>query len=268
MADQPVTQQLSRPPDAGPVMDPRIRQRRVDVRRREGRKRLWFLVVVAVVLVAAGAAVGATRSPLLDVDGVEVRGATQTPKRALLAAGGLDRQPLMVDVDAQRVSRRVEALPWVLRARTRRAWPGTVVIDVTERAPAAAVRAGAAWATVDATGRVLDVGPLRAPGIPAVVNVAPPGAPGTSLPDAGAGPLRVVGALPPSLHARVREIVTTPGGEVVLQLATPGGEIRLGRPENLESKMTAALTVLDKANVARLAVLDVRVPAAPVLTRR
>jgi cell division protein FtsQ len=249
-------------------MDPRIRQRRVDVRRQKGRRRLWFLVVVASVLIAAGAAVGASRSPLLDVDRVEVRGATRTPRSALLVAGGLERRPLMVDVDTPLVSRRVEALPWVLRARTRRVWPATVVVDVTERAPSAVVRAGPEWAVVDPTGRVLEVGATRPAGLPALNGAPAPGAPGTSLPDTAAGSLRVASSLPPALRARVGEIVTTPGGEVVLRLGPPGGEIRLGPPESLESKLTSALTVLEKADVARLAVLEVRVPAAPVLTRR
>ena len=249
-------------------MDPRIRQRRMDVRRQEGRRRLWFLVVVASVLIGAGAAVGATRSPLLDVDRVDVRGATRTPRSALLAAGGLERRPLMVDVDAPLVSRRLEALPWVLRAQTRRVWPATVVVEVTERAPSAVVRAGSEWAVVDVTGRVLEVGATRPSGLPALNGAPAPGAPGTSLPEAAGRSLRVLSTLPPALHARVGEIVTTPGGEVLLRLAPPGGEIRLGPPEGLESKLSSALTVLEKADDARFAVLDVRVPAAPVLTRR
>ncbi|MDP8976690.1 MAG: FtsQ-type POTRA domain-containing protein [Actinomycetota bacterium] len=249
-------------------MDPRIRQRRVDVRRQEGRRRLWFLVVAASVLLAAAAAVGATRSPLLDVDTVEVRGATHTPRGALLAAGGLQPRPLMVDVNPPLVSRRVETLPWVLRARTRRAWPARVIVDVTERAPAAAVRTGTAWAVVDVTGRVLEAGAARPADVPVLTGAPTPGPAGTSLPAAAAGSLRVVAAMPSPLQARVDEILTTPGGEVVLRLEPPGGEILLGRPEGLESKLSAALTVLEKANVSRLAVLDVRVPAAPVLTRR
>ncbi len=267
MTKQPVTKQTVTK-QTGLVMDPRIRQRRVDVARQEGRRRRWLLVVVASLLVAAGAAVGATRSPLLDVDRVEVRGAARTPPNALIAAGGLQGRPLMVDVDARRVSRRVEALPWVLRARTIRAWPDTVVVEVTERAPAAVVRAGVAWAVVDATGRVLDAGATRPPDLPALNGAPAPGAPGTSLPGAGTGSLAVVAALPPALHGRVSEIRTTPGGEVLLQLNPPGGEIRLGRPENLDFKLSSALTVLEKADLSRLAVLDVRVPTAPVLTRR
>jgi len=253
-------------------MDPRIRQRRVDVRRQEGRRRLWFLVVAASVLAAAGAVVGATRTPLLDVDRVEVHGAARTPRDALLGAGGLQRQPLMVDVDTARVSRRVETLPWVSEANTRRVWPGTVVIDVTERVPAAAVKAGSGWAVVDGTGRVLEVGAARPPDVPVLSGAATPGPPGTTLADAtgspGTGSMRVVTALPPALRARVREIATTPAGEVSLELNPPGGEIRLGRPDDLGSKLISALTVLEKANVARLAVLDVRVPTAPILTRR
>ncbi|MDP8991456.1 MAG: FtsQ-type POTRA domain-containing protein, partial [Actinomycetota bacterium] len=93
---------------------------------------------------------GATRSPLLDVDRVEVRGARRTPRPALVSAAGLGPGTLMVEVDGEGLTRRVQGLPWVLRARAERSWPATVVIHVTERAPAAAVRAaGGGWAVVD-----------------------------------------------------------------------------------------------------------------------
>ena len=264
-----MTQHLSERPARGIVIDPRIRQRRLEVRRHEGRRRLWFLVVVTVILALTGGAVGASRSPLLDVDRVEVRGTTRTPRPAVLAASGLARHPLMVDVDTRRVVREVELLPWVLGARARRAWPGTVVIDVTERTPAAVVRAGSGWAVVDVAGRVLEVTADRPPATPALVGGPPAGAPGTTLGAAAADPLRVVSALPPPLRERVGEVAAVQGGELVLQLVRPpGSEVRLGRPDNLELKLTSAATVLEKANLARLAALDVRVPSAPALTRR
>ncbi len=227
---------------------------------------MWFVVVAALVLIAVAAVVGATQSPLLDVDRVEVRGASRTPHPDVVAASGLAGHPRMVEVDTAQVARRVEVLPWVDQARARRSWPGAVVIEVTERRPVAVAPAGAGWAVVDGTGRVLEVATHRPASIPAMAGVQVPGAPGTAL--AAADVVGVAAALPPGLAERVSEIQTRPGGELVLQLAPPGGEVRLGGAEALEAKLISALTVLQKVDVTRLRTLDVRVPSAPVLTRR
>ena len=253
----------------GPRIDPRFRQRRLQVRRQAGQRRLRFVVGFLAAGAVVLAAVGATRSALLDVDRVEIRGARRTPQPAVVEASGLGQDALMMDVDGAEVARRVQALPWVLRARARRVWPATVVIDVSERTPAAAVRAGGgAWAVVDGAGRVLEVVPARPGGAPHLTGVPAAGPPGSTL-DPGAGEaLRVAAALPHSLRSRVSEVALVHGGEVLLRLGPPGGEVRLGVPEPLEEKLTSATTVLEKANPVDLRVLDVRVPRAPVLTRR
>ena len=263
-----MTQQLSHRAAQELAVDPRIRQRRVAVQREEGRRRLWFLVGAAVVAIAVASVVGATQSPLLDVDRVEVRGASRTPHADLVAASGLGGQPRMVEVDTAQVARGVEALPWVDHARARRAWPGAVVIEIGERRPVAVARAGSGWAVVDGTGRVLEVTTHRPANLPAIAGAHAPGAPGTALSSAAAQLVRVAGALPPGLHERVSEIQATADEEFLLRLAPPGGEVRLGGLEALEAKITSALTVLQKADVTRLRTLDVRAPATPVLTRR
>ena len=250
-------------------MDPRFRQRRVQVRRQEGRRRLRFLGASAAVVAAVSGAVGATRSPLLDVDRVEVKGATRTPRSDLLAASGLDASPLMTEVDVEGVARRAEALPWVERARAWRVWTNGVVIDVTERTPVAVVPAGGGgWAAVDGGGRVLEVTAARPPGLPALAGATAAGPPGSHLVPGAGDRLRVAATLPETLRSRVVEVLVVPAGEVVLRLAPPGGEVRLGRSDDLEAKLMAAATVLDKVGGAGLRVLDVRVPHAPVLTRR
>lgn len=251
-------------------IDPRIRQRRVEVRREEGRRRLRVLVASVSVAAALALAAGLTRSPLLDVDYVDVRGAEQTPRRALVEASGLDRHPLMVEVDTGRVIRRVEALPWVKDARARREWPATVRIELTERVPAAVlpVEGGRRWAVTDATGRILAVEPAKPPELPAIGNIAAVGAPGSSVARDAAAALRVIGALPRELRPRVADVATTSGGEVELQLSPPGGVVRLGQPESLSLKFSALRTLLEKVDLAAVAVIDLRVPRAPVLTRR
>ena len=47
----------------------------------------------------------------------------------------------------------------------------------------------------------------------------------------------------------------------------PTGVVRLGPPDQLAQKMLATQTVLTQVDLTRLAVLDVRVPASPTITR-
>ncbi|MFP5377343.1 MAG: cell division protein FtsQ/DivIB [Acidimicrobiia bacterium] len=260
------------PPPAPPARlatHPRIRHRRIEVRRDEGRRRRRIVLACLATAALVGAAAGATRSPLLDVDRVEVRGAERTAPADVVAAGGLGSSPAMLDVDTASVERRVEALPWVLDASARRRWPATVVVQVAERHPAAVLAAGEGrWALADGTGRVLAVGPDRPAGLPVLDGVATPAEPGGAV-GADARPLlAVAAALPAELRDRVAAVAGAADGEVELALAPPGGAVRLGAPVDLEEKLAVLATVMAKADLGRVAVIDVRVPRAPALTRR
>ena len=250
-------------------MDPRIRRRRVEVRRDESRRRRRILLTcVAVATLVAGAA-GATRSPLLDVDRVVVVGAGHTARTDVVAAGRLGSSPAMLDVDTSSVARRLEALPWVLEARARREWPSTIRVDLVERRPAAVIPAGdGVWALADGSGRVLAVGPEKPAGLPVLGAVPVPGRPGTTVPEEARPSLAVAAALPEELRARIADVAAVPGGEVELQLTPPGGVVRLGAPVDLHQKLGVVATILAKADLAGVAVVDVRVPRAPALTRR
>ena len=251
-----------------PDVHPRFRRRRIEVTREEGRRRLRVVLACMAVTALVGGGAAASRSPLLDVDAVELRGAQRTAHVEVLAVTGLGRHPLMVEVDAVGVARRVETLPWVLRARARRRWPGTVRIDVRERAAVAVLpAAGARWALTDRTGRILAVTPDQPSGLPVVLGGPPAGPPGTSAGPRVPGALGVASALPGVLRPRVAAVAADAGGGVELHLRD-GGVVRLGRAEQLGAKLAAAATVLEKAAPAGNIVLDVRVPAAPVLTRR
>ena len=250
-------------------IDPRIRRRRIEVRRDEGRRRRRILVsCVAVAAVLAGGA-GATRSPLLDVDRVVLEGAEHTTHDVVVDVGDLASSPPMLDVDTATVARRIEALPWVLEARVRHEWPSTVRVDVVERRPAAVLPAGeGVWALADGTGRVLAVGPDKPAGLPVLGAVPPPGGPGSTVGKETRPSLTVAAAIPDDLRARIADVAAVPGGEVELQLVPPGGVVRLGSPVDLDEKLRVLATVLAKAELADVAVIDLRVPRAPALTRR
>jgi cell division protein FtsQ len=255
-------------------MDPRIRQRRSAVRRLEGQRRLRIVLAVLVCTAVTGAALGVLHSPLLSVGHVSVSGDRHTSRQAVLRATGLDRHPLMVDVDTGRLARRLDALPWVARATVARNWPSTVGISLHERVPAALVTAANGdWAVTDGAGRVLARATGAAPSPPPALGTALPTlhgvaqlpALGATLPAPADPALRVLTALQRPLVGQVSSVDVLPDGEVALTLM-PGVVVQLGDAEQLQQKLMATLALLSQVRPASLRTIDVRVPEAPALT--
>ncbi|HEX4978602.1 MAG TPA: FtsQ-type POTRA domain-containing protein [Acidimicrobiales bacterium] len=261
-------QQADDPLRARPIRThPRIRERRAEVRRDAGRRRLRILLNLAVTAGLVAAGFGVTRSPLLDVDTVDIRGATHTPRVDVLDAAGLDERRAMLDLDVEAIERRVRSLPWVAEAHVRRDYPGTVAITLQERTPIAAVRGPGegSWALVDLAGRVLaEVGAVP-PDLPVVAGPAAD-APGSTVPPATRGALAVLESLPEVLAGRIPQVDVADAGAVSLRL---DGRIPVafGPPVEAERKLVALATLVTRADLRRVSAIDVRVPAAPVLTR-
>jgi hypothetical protein len=153
-----------------------------------------------------------------------------------------------------------------------------VTITVAERHAAVAVAArGGGWALADAQGHVLTVVLAPPVGLPALDGVPPAGPPGARLDAAAANVLRVAVHLPAVIVARVAAVVPASvaepesgaaPGDVDLRVR-PTGIVRLGTPgPDLGPAMLALQTVLAQVDVHNLAVLDLRVPLSPVLTRQ
>lgn len=252
------------------MVDARIHRRRVEVRRAEGRRRLRVLLGVTGVLAFGGAGWVANGSALLDVDRVVVVDAVHTaPDEARLASSVRPGEPLS-EVDQATVARRVEALPWVQTAVVSRRWPGEVRIRLVERrAVAVAPADDGSSALVDGTGRVLEWVAAPPAELAVLAGLPPAGLPGSRLAPEGVAVLAVAVALPVELRARTAGVAPAAGGrgEVDLRLS-PDGMVRLGVPDDLDRKFAAIRTVLAQVDVRNLAVLDVRRPDSPVLTRR
>jgi cell division protein FtsQ len=247
-------------------IDPRIRRRRVEVLRDQGRRRLRLLAVVAGAGVLAVAGVAVVRSPLLAVRSVRVTGAHQTPVAKVIAASGLRGHPLMVDVDASSVARRLEALPWVAGAKVTPMWPSTVDVAISERETLGEMKlADGKWSLVDPSGRVLAIRSGPEPRLLYLDEPGPVGRPGSFLGPAAAPALLVARTLPSQLRAKVSTVATA-GGDVDLSLI-PRGTAVLGPPTELGQKFEALLTVLHEVDLARVKVVDVHVPEDPTLTR-
>lgn len=268
-------------PPAAPiplVVDPRMRSRRIGVRRDAGRKRLQRLtyVLAGVAVVVLGLA--ALRSPLLDVDRVTVSATRHTTPAEVRRAAGIERGDPLIGVDPGAAARRIEALPWVARAQVSRVWPSTVTVRVTERIPVAQVRINAGRvAVVDAGGRVLAFRAVPPPPpAGAQAGAAPPGTRSPVVLTGVNGRLAEGGRLPADARAALRVAVAArdrlPGvlasvdADLDATLAE-GGVVRFGSAKRLEEKLTALKTVLDQVDTGCLATLDVRVPGSTALTR-
>lgn len=247
-------------------IDPRIRQRRIDVQRRAGRRRLRLLLTVSAAVVLTVATWLALRSSLLDVDRVRVLGAEHTPASAVVSASRVRHGDPLITVDGHAVARRVDALPWVSTAKVRRVWPGTLEITVSERRAIAATRADASsWALLDSSARVLAWVPTPPPDLLPLEGLADVPPPGETV-AAARSLLAVRSALSPELAARAAAVAAAPGGQVDLRL-NPRGVVEFGAAVDLPAKVSAAETVLASVDTHNLATLDVRLPSSPVLTR-
>lgn len=260
---------MSEATGSGPAIpiDPRIRARRVEVTRTVGRRRLKVLVAGLSVAAVLAAAVAAVRSPLTDVDRVVLAGATHTTREAVVSATGLDGGPQMVDVDPVRLAGKVRALPWVRTARVERRWPGTVRIEITERHPALAVPAPKGWLLIDGTGRVLERVDELPEGLIPLAGVKASGRAGSQI-DGEVGALAaLVGDLPADLAPYVKSVAMGPDG---IELRSEGRNpvVKLGPAAEIRQKVRAVQAVLAGADLRRVTVIDVRVPSAPVLTRK
>jgi cell division protein FtsQ len=237
-------------------INPRIRERLIEVRRQAGRRRLRVLLVVSSVLSAAGLIFLTITSPLLDVDVIRVAGTRHVTAAQVRAASGVDVHDHLLFVDTAAVARRIERMSWVEHASVQRSLPGTLKITVGEYTPAAYVRVAGGVMLIAASGHVIAPakaapsrtvevrGVRRSPGVGQLL--APPDAAG------------VVARLPDAL-AKLVVAVDVSGSNFALDLAG-GGEIRLGNTADLDAKAASAQAVLAHLDGGSFSYIDVSTP--------
>lgn len=226
---------------------------------RRVRRRRWFAVGGAVLLVAATLAVVA-RSSLLRVGSVEVSGARRQPVAELLAAARVPPGTPMWSLDTDRVAARVAALPRVRSARVSRSWPRLVRITITERQPVAVVAIpGLPHVVVDSGAAEVERLPAPPNGLLKIQLTAPdlPDTPQARQPLVSTA-LTVAVALPPALRARLASIKVS-SIEAIELLLTDGSVVHWGSADRSDRK-AAVLTAL---LVTRHAAYDVRAPETP-----
>jgi len=234
---------------------PRAPARKANPQRR---RRLFVVALALAVLLTI--AWGVSRSPLLDVDHVRVRGVQHLTAAEIEDAAGVHTGDAMVWLNTGNAVSGIEALPYVATATLTREWPDTVRIVVRERRPAAWLEGPSGKALVDGTGRVLETVGQPPPGMPELLgaHVVPPSGGRIDALDAAT----VAGGLHGIAAAGTKSVETTDHG-VVLHLFS-GPEIRMGEPNRIGVKLRAALAVLGASAGVPVTYVDVSVPTNPV----
>jgi cell division protein FtsQ len=247
-------------------IDPRMRARRIAVRRGMGRRRLQRLVDVGLVLAVAAGFVVALRTPLLDVDEVAVGGNTQTTTDDVVAASGIEPGDQLVDVDLHAAGEAITDLPWVREAELHRGIDGRIEVRVTERSPVAVLGVGEAARLVDAEGRVLGpaFGHPDAGSLVVIEGIGDGMEPGRFLGQEAADALAVAAHLGGAVDLGLRLVVAD---GTLAAVVDPGIDVRFGDASQLEAKVRSLRTVLDQVDLTCAGVIDLRSPGSPVLTR-
>lgn len=247
--------------DEEPVIriDRRFVDRREDVARMELRHRARRQIAVGAVaaLVVLGAVL--FRSGVFTVRTVDVVGASRVSADVVRRTANVHGGPAIWEVDSDDIARRIEQLPWIESVNVERNFPKRVTVTVREYQPVAIATSGTQQALIANNGRVLELGNVGTAALTEVLlsdraftagrNVAHPEA------------LTVAARLPESLRAMgARVDARNPNAIVVI---TGGVELRLGRAEQVDRKLAAAVAVLNVPERCRT-YIDVSVPLAPV----
>ena len=249
----------------GSDIDPRIAARRDAVefekRRRRGR---WWLAGSIIVAVMVGAWF-LTRTPLLDVDRIDVIGTTVTTAEEIVSVSGLRTGEPLLEADAGAAAARIRQLPYVETASVTRQLDGLITITITERVPVAlAIDSGGVAMLIDRSGRV--IAPHVAGDGVEIVLVGVEAGPVGSVVEGASGALTVASLLTPGVRSRVVSITTAPDGSISLALR-PQGTVVMGPPSDLPDKVDSLRIVMGQVDQRDLATINVVNPSTPVVVR-
>jgi cell division protein FtsQ len=247
--------------------DPRFEERRRRWERRDRLRRVrWFklagVVVAFFVLIFAVLA-----SPLFAIRSVTFEGTVYTAKETMSAARKSLKGASLFTLNTSSARRKLLADPWVADVRITTHFPGSAVVEVSERVPVVwYVGDDSKVRVVDAHGfviAVLDGWPTK---YLQVVGVGPSLAAGQAASDAYRAAAQLVTALPDEIRPNVASLQLSPGGELSFTMKT-GTIVRFGEPTDLQNKLVAVVVLLRRQDPKTLAVIDVSTGEPTVQTK-
>lgn len=232
---------------------------RFAARARHRRLGLALRVLIALIVVAALAGAGwlVGWSSVLALEEVRVDGASGSLAEHVRSTAAAPIGRPLARVDTAAIAARVSGIDDLAAVDVRRSWPNMLVVEVTQRRPAAAIRVDGRWRFVDPTGVIFGTTGER-PGD--LLWVDAPTGPGQA--DVRAGAVRVAVALPDQLRDQVERIRARRVADIRVVLA---GDVEViwGDAERSERKAEVLQALLRQE--ARH--YDVSAPDRPAIRR-
>ena len=174
-------------------------------------------------------------------------------------AAGIHGGPALWDVDGDAIAQRVERLAWVESVDVERNFPKQVTVKVHEYEAAAVAVAGPRLALIAANGRVLELVSANEGGLAQIDIGDRVLSPGVAI--AHSEIAMVAARLPAALRAQGARVDARDPDAIVVMVGAV--EVRLGRADQVDRKLAAAVAVLNVEEACR-SYIDVSVPLAPV----
>ena len=244
-------------------MDPRLRARRIAVRREIGKRRLQWLVVVGGGLLLVAGALTLLGSSLFSISSVTPSGARRIDAETLqIAIDDLMGTPALL-VDTRAIERKLELSPWVQRARVSVDFPHNATIELVERVPIATYGGSdGRFRIMAADGIVVDVIPGRPVDFMLIrgsgLDVEAGNSAGTAFTRASA----LVEALSPTVRSFTLLVNVGDTGDLSLIFRKAGSDkegatVILGSPSDLLDKLTRLEAFLQRPGSDQCSLINV-----------
>jgi cell division protein FtsQ len=207
-----------------------------------------FLYLTALtILLALGLALF-LRSSAFNVQNVSVQGLTIIPQNEILKlANGVQGQNILL-FDQEELRRKLLLHPLVQDVKFKRMLPHSLIIQVTERTPAALVVVPKGVLEVDAQGtflRRLESWPKTDHPVITGISLAETIGPGQNLSNPSlTAALSLLGQAPKDLLGQIGELHVNSIQQITLYL-TSGVEVRLGQAKDWKDKLNALLQLIN-----------------------
>jgi len=209
-----------------------------------------FIYIVALICLISVALFMFSKSDFFLVKDIRFEGLSNVAENEVLKLSGTVKGENIFLVDTGALAARVKLHPLIEQAEVQKKYPGTLIVKVSERLPAALVNNNDAMVEVDSEGIILrfyDTWPQK--DRPVITGVEVPETlgpgqkiPGTQLEHA----LLLIGQAPADLKVKIGEIHTEEG-QINIFLIT-GIEVRLGYGDDYSGKLSLLMELLESTD--------------------
>ncbi|MBR7828595.1 FtsQ-type POTRA domain-containing protein [Actinospica sp. MGRD01-02] len=220
-------------------------------------RRLSVTLTVAACLLALIGYLLLWHTSLIAVRGIKVAGVKSITAAQVLTAAQIGSGGPMAALNTAAAAARIERIPQVASANVRKDWPGTVVITVTERQPAALVPDARGYQVVDSGGVVFGQVAKPSKGLPVITVSAP-----AKAADVVPGALAALRALPSGVSKQISAITASDPYAITLRF-TDGATVNWGGGDDAVDKARDLVALLRIGGGRHY---DVSAPDAPAMS--